>query len=143
MTKNVKQFELFTSGGRCDALKVKYFFGDENEILETQTACSLYASHSTFCRNSGKTRTITRIDSTHSTRSKTRGTQLRSYKGKRAMGPQRGMGVGDKVNAKETLAKTEQNSSHLRKCGIFLRHRLLDQRKASLSWIPVPPCNAE
>ena len=42
--------------------------------------------------------------------------------------------------SKETCIKTEQHSSHLRKCGVFLRHPPSNQRQESLSWIPGHPC---
>ena len=53
------------------------------------------------------------------------------------MGSQRSLRLGEKFasNSKETWAKTEQHSSHLRNCGVFLRHHQLNQRK--VLWIPL------
>ena len=53
------------------------------------------------------------------------------------MGSQRSLRLGENFasNSKETWAKTEQHSSHLRNCGVFLRHHQLNQSK--VLWIPL------
>ena len=63
----------------------------------------------------------------------------RRYLGKRKNGWRSCLEVCQKCVLAEGKNQTKRHSSHLLKCGAFLRHLLSNQRRQNLLWIPEPP----
>ena len=117
--------------GQC-AADEKIDVAEGPKILEIQKAYSVHERRETFyIKKSGKKGPSLGVIHTADAfecsflGSKIRGSNRRRHLGQRAS-----------TNSKETLTKTEQQSSHPRKCGVFLRHHQEHQMEQSLSWIP-------